>query len=156
MFVTDINGNPLSTVDMDTLLAFLETYRPQNWLVNIVAPSYTTIYVSVLVKALPSADPSALATSVQAALMTWLNPQSWGNTQQTENVGAGAWLNSGDGFSTVRYKEAIAVATVSGVAYVDTLTLGTSPSPGGTADITMAGPAPLAESTSSTILVTVE
>jgi hypothetical protein len=155
-FVTDINGNPLSTQDMDTLLAFAETYRPQNWLIDITAPSYTQIYVTVLVKALPSADPTALEESVQAALLTWLNPQTWGNTQQTENTGPGSWLNSGDGFNIVRYKEAIAESTIPGVAYVDTLFLGTSPSPAGTVDITMAGPAPLPTSTTGTISVTVE
>jgi hypothetical protein len=151
-FITDDNGDALTPADMDAELAWLETYRPQNYLLSVTGPSYTTIYVTCLVKVLPNYDPSSIEANAQTALLNWLSSAYWGNPSNQSNV----WLNSGDGFNIVRYKEAIAVATVPGVAYVDTLTLGTSPSPGGTSDITMAGPAPLPLSTDSTILVTTE
>jgi hypothetical protein len=151
-FVADANGDALTAADMDAELAWLETYRPQNYELNVTAPSYTTIYVTCLVKVLPNYDASSVQSSVQAALMNWLSSAVWGNPNAQANV----WLNSGNGFNIVRYKEAIAVATVPGVAYVDTLTLGTAPSPGGTSDITMPGPAPLPLSTESTIVVTTE
>lgn len=153
-FVTDINGNALSATDMDTLLAFVETYRPQNWLVNINGPSYNTIYVSTSIHVLPNADPTSVATNVQNAILTYLSPATWGNPNSGSN-GSTNWFNSSQGFGVVRYLKLVGVAeAVVGVDYCASLTLGTSPSPGGTSDIVLVGPAPLPMSASGDIIVT--
>jgi hypothetical protein len=152
IFVTDANGNPLSPTNMDQLEAWVERYRPLNYVVSVTAPSYTQIYVTVLVKVLPNYDPTSVGVNVQTALTGWLSAANWGNPLSQ----SGVWLNSGQGYNVIRFKEAIAVATVPGVAYVDTLTLGTAPSPSGTSDILLPGPAPLPTSTPSTVLVTTE
>lgn len=143
VFVTDANGDALSDADMDALETWLETYRPQNWLVNVEAPTYTEIYVSPTIHVLPSADPTSVVANVQAAVVLALSPQTWGNTLATQ-TGAGSWLNSTQGFNIVRQYSLIGVVeSVPGVAYCTVLDLGTSPSPGGTSNITLSGPAPL-------------
>jgi hypothetical protein len=153
--VTDVAGNALSAASMDALLAWLETFRPQNWLNNLVAPSSSTIYVTTQIHVLPGYNAGAVAGNVQSALLAYLNPAAWGNPQ-TSSTGSNAWLNSGQGFNLVRLNKLIGVVeNVPGVDYIPPgrITLGLSASPSGTADLTLSGPFPLPSSTSGTIAV---
>jgi hypothetical protein len=152
-FVTDSAGNALSAANMDALLAWLGGFRPQNWLVNLTAPSYATVYVSALVKVLPGYSAASVGSSVQGALLAWLSQATWGQLPQQPQ----SWLNASQGAGLVRYKKAIEIAgSVPGVDYVDTLTLGFSASPSGTADLTMPGPAPLPVTDATKIIITTE
>ena len=137
---------------MDALLSWLETYRPTNWLVNVVAATYSPVYVTTLVAVLPTYDQTAVGTNVQAALLNWLNQETYGNPGGATS-GATAWLTAQQGWGLIRFKQAIQIAgSVPGVAYVDTLTLGLSPSPAGTSDVVInGGPFPLPTSTAGTI-----
>lgn len=153
-FVTDVNGNALTAASMDALGAWLAGFRPQNWLVALTAPSYNTVYITCAVHALASYSATAVAANVQAALLSWLSPATWGNPG-TSSTGATAWLNSGSGYNIVRYLKAVGVAeNVPGCDYVSSLTLAFTATPTTTTDLTMIGPAPLPLSTTSTIIVT--
>ena len=143
--VADDNGNPLTAVEMDTELAFLETYRPTGYLLSVIGGNYTPIYATVVLSVLPGYVPSVVAAASQSALMSWLSPLGWGNFAYT----TGNWVNQ----NKVFYNRAIAVATVSGVNEVVSLAIGTTASPSGTSDLTLLGPAPLPTSTVESILV---
>jgi hypothetical protein len=112
--------------------------------------------VTVEIHCLPEYAKEAVAANAQAAILAYLNPQSWGNPS-AQTTGVNSWLNSTAGFNIVRFNKLVGlVESVPGVDYVPTgqLKLGTAPSPAGTVDVTMTGPAPLPESEPSTILVT--
>ena len=151
-FVTDVLGDALTPAAMDAQAAFLQAYQPQNWLTFVTAPTYTEIYVSVAVKMLPGQTAAAVQAAVQAAVLAWLLPATWGNLQVASD--SNVWTVT----PVVRYKKAIEVAGSGflGVDYVDTLTLGTSPSPVGTSDVNLGGPCGLPLASISTIVVTVE
>lgn len=153
-FVTDSNGNELSATQMDALATWLAGYRPQNWITNVVGPSYTLVYVSCQIHCLPGYSSSSVAANVQAALLAYINPANWGNA--SAQTGVNTWLNSTSGFATVRYNKILGIIeNVPGVDYVPPgstgLTIGTSPSPTGTSDITLTGPAPLPQSSTTSI-----
>jgi hypothetical protein len=155
-FVTDANGLALSAANMDALLTWLQGFRPQNWLVNLTAPSYSTIYVTFEVHVLAAYSPAAVLANCIAAVESYLSPASWGNPG-TSSTGSTAWLNSGSGFNIVRYNKLLGIIeSVPGVDYVPPgsagLAIGFTASPSGTSDLTMPGPAPLPLSSGTTIL----
>ena len=155
-FVTDDLGNPLSAADMDALQAWLQGYREAAFLAFVQGPSTTVIYVSAEIAVLPNYDTSNTITQVQSALLAWLNPASWGNPSGAA-TGSVSWLNSQQGFSVVRFNSVIGVIeSVPGVQYAvnGQVFLGTTASPVTTADLTLSGPAPLASSTSESIVIT--
>jgi hypothetical protein len=156
-FVTDSSGNALTTASMDTEQTWLGTKRKVNDLPFVQPPSYNTIYVTAEVHVLPGYTPATVVANAQAAVLAYLNPAAWGNPG-AGTTGASSWLNSGAGFNVVRYNDITAALKVQGVQYVPPgsagCAIGTTPSPSGTTDITMTGPAPLPRSTSMTILVT--
>lgn len=166
VFVTDAEGNALggsSTTGTAgasalALQAWLESFREVNYIVNVLSPTYSTIYVTGQVKVLPGYDPGMTIANVQAALLAFLNPATWGIPPNSRGVNA-QWLNSTDGFATVRYNALIGVMeSVAGAQYVPSgssgLAIGLSASPTGVVDIALPGPAPLVTATSATILVT--
>lgn len=156
-FVTDGLGNALSSQAMSAIQTWLAGFREINFNVSVLAPSYTTIYVTCAVHALPGYDTTALASAVQAAILNYLSPAQWGNPlfQTTPSGAAVSWLSSAQGFATVRYLKLVGlVENVLGVDYVSTLTLGFSASPVGTSDLTLLGPAPLPQSTAAGVIVT--
>lgn len=153
-FVTDANGLALTNAQMDSLQAFLASEREITFLAFVEPPSYTTIYVTAVIHALASFVPSVVATAVQTALLAALSPATWGNPLSA-STGSNAWQNSGTGFNVVRENVLIGLAQgVPGVQYVSSLKLGIAPSPAGTVDVTLVGPAPLPLSDNTTILVT--
>jgi Baseplate J-like protein len=152
-FVTDSAGVALSSPAMADIATWLAGFREVNFLVYVVAPSYTTIYVTFTIKVLPGFDSTATVSAAESAVLDYLNPATWGSASASN--GGNQWLNSGDGFNVVRYNKLLGVIeAVPGVDYVPSgssgLALGTSASPSGTADITLLGPAPLPQSDLST------
>jgi hypothetical protein len=154
-FVTDVNGNALSAANMDALETWLQSYREVSFDPFVEPPSYSTIYVSCEIAVLPGYDPSSAAAGAQAAIIAYLSPATWGNPGAV-STGQSTWLNSGDGFNVVRVNSLIGrVENVPAVAYVPNggLQLGFTASPTGTVDLVMPGPAPLPQSSASTVLV---
>lgn len=142
-FVTDASGQAFTAAELDTLQAYLQGKQAQNWLTYVVSPSYTTIYVTGQVHPLPGYDPDSVAASAAQAAANYLNPATWGAATFTQTSG---WLNSVDGFNVVRFYKLLGVIeATTGVDYVPTggLAIGTSPSPAGTSDLILLGPAPL-------------
>lgn len=155
-FCTDDSGLALSAVSMDMLSTWLQGFRELNFLAFVEAPTYSLVYVTAQVAILPGYIAASVTADVQAALMSWLNPQVWGQPSINRGV-TGTWLNSSSGYATVRFNSAIAICEgVPGVAYVvnGALTLGLSPSPAGVADVQLGGPAPLPMSSTASVVVT--
>ena len=150
VFVTDPAGNALSGPAMTAIQTWLRGYRELNFLVYVQPPSYTQIYVTYQIHPLPGFDAGALVAAVNQQLLTYLSPGSWGNPAVQSG---GLWLNSGSGFNIVRFNKILGIIEgVRGVDYVPVggLQIGTGPSPSGTSDIVMGGPAPLPLSDVST------
>jgi len=148
-FVTDPEGNALSSPAMTAINTWLDGFREANFLTYVIAPTYSTIYVTFEIKVLPGFDETATLAAAEQAVLTYLNPQTWGGAAPSN--GGNQWLNSTDGFATVRYNKLIGVIeAVPGVDYVPAgssgLALGFTASPSGTSDLTLPGPAPLPQS----------
>lgn len=152
-FVTDPTGVALSSPTMTAIANWLASYREVNFLSYVVAPTYTTVYVTFKVKVLPGYDSAATVAAAQSAVLAYLNPQTWGGASASN--GGNQWLNSAQGFNVVRYNKLLGIIEqVPGVDYVPSgstgLAIGTAPSPSGTADLTLSGPAPLPQSDTTT------
>lgn len=155
-FCTDDSGLALSAVSMDTLSTWLQGFRELNFLAFVEAPTYSLVYVTAQVAILPGFIATNVVSDVQSALMAWLNPQTWGQPSINRGV-TGTWLSSSSGYATVRFNSVIGIIEgVPGVQYAINggVTLGLSPSPAGVSDLALGGPAPLATSSSASIVVT--
>ena len=148
VFVAAADGTALNSDTLTAVDAWLQTFREVNFLIYVEQPTYTTVYVTFQIVCYPNADPAGTVAAAQAALLSYLSPSGWG-ASGTAGTTAGQWVND----STVRYLKLVGIVeNVPGVNYVSSLTLGTSPSPVSSADLSIPGPAALVESTSSTIL----
>jgi hypothetical protein len=111
--VVDAEGNALTTTQQDAVADALEAQREVNFVVNVVAPTYTAVNVSAQVTAQPGQSLTAVTAACAAALTDLLSPANWGGP-------APAWTNT----STVRYLTVGAVlAAVPGVRFVSGLQL---------------------------------
>lgn len=136
--VIDDAGNPVSTTIKDDLQAALQAKREVNFVVYVIDPTYTSIDVTFTATAWPGYD---VATAQQQAIdgvTAYISPGTWGQPQGGETR---EWLSDDP---TVRYlKLAQAIEGVEGIRHVDTLTLCVTGGTMGTADVTLAGNAPL-------------
>jgi uncharacterized phage protein gp47/JayE len=143
--VMDENGQPCSASVKAAVDADLQARREVNFNVHVIDPTYTTVLVTTTVQALSGWDAPTLQTSIVTALQNYLSPVSWGQSDSDPQ----AWINT----PTVRYLEVSQVInSVPGVNYVVSLTIGAPTM--GTADLTMAGVAPLPEAGTMTVTVT--
>jgi hypothetical protein len=160
--VTDSNGNPLnydtmygvggSPTDIITtpstwgIAGWLESLREASFIVNVVGPNYTGIYVAVTVVAVPGWAASTVQANVQTALLGYLNPTSFALP-----VGASSgWANQ----TTIYFSQVLAVIqSALGVQYVPAgqLFVDINPNPTNATDLVLGGPFPLPISTTSTI-----
>lgn len=146
-FIAAADGTALNSDTLIAAQAWLLTYSPMNFLVYVLSPAYTTVYVTFAIKCYPSADPDATVAAAQAALMSYLNPAGFGQLGTT--LPQSGWIND----TVVRYNKLIGICeSVAGVDYVSSLTVGLTASPVGTVDVAVGGPVPLVQSTTSTIL----
>ena len=155
VFAVNAQGLALTSEARTKLKEWLQGYRELNFVIFVWDASRTKLYVTTQVHCLPGYSSEAVAANVKAALLSYINPASWGNPS-AQTTGVNSWLNSTAGFNVVRINKLINICeSVPGVDYVPVgqLKLGTAPSPAGTVDVTLAGPAPLPESESATILV---
>jgi uncharacterized phage protein gp47/JayE len=134
----DANGAGASTAVKNNIQSYLQANREVNFVVNVMNPNFTTINVVTTFHTLTGYDPTATASSVVAAIQGYLSPASWGEDPTVrESSVANTWIDT----PKVYYNEVIAlIANVVGVDRVVTLTLN-----GGTADITLTGPASLTQ-----------
>lgn len=131
MTVVPINtaNQPVSAGVSDAVLALLEETREVNFRFFAAAPTYTNLTITYTALADTGADPSAVATAIEAAVTEWL--LAWGKTPADDRE----WVNT----PTVRYLDLARVAgSAAGVAALTALTLN-----GGTGDVAMSGAAPL-------------
>jgi hypothetical protein len=157
-FITDPAGKPLSKPTMEAIQAWVRSFREVNFLAFIEPASYTQVYITAKVHILPGYAAEAVLANIKAALIAAINPQTWGNPTKA-TTGSNQWVNEKP--SKVRYNAIIGIIeAVPGVAYVfpgaEGLKIGSAPTPTETADITLAGPAPLPETTNATIFVSSE
>lgn len=157
-FVTDPEGQPVSKPHMEAIEAWLKTKREANFLTPVEEASYTTIYITFKIHVLAGFEAATVLANVKESLLAVINPKVWGNPTAS-TTGSQQWVNEKP--SRVRYNTVIGlIEEVPAVAYVYTgsegLKTGTAPTPTGTADITLEGPAPLPETTNLTVIGTVE
>jgi uncharacterized phage protein gp47/JayE len=142
----DANGAASSPTVKANIDAYLQANREVNFIVNVIDPKFTEIDVTTTVVATTGYTQDAVQASVEATIQQYLSPALWGQDPTIVQSGAGqTWIES----DTVYYNEVItAISNVVGVDRVVALTLN-----GGTADVSLAGPAALPQV--GTIAVTV-
>jgi hypothetical protein len=158
VFVTDKEGNALSTPAKEALKAYLEDFRELNFAVFVQSANYNEVRVKATVKVLPGFVASSVVANAKAAIERYLSPATWGNPEG-QTTGTNSWLNATQGYNRVRYNQIIGVLeAVQGVAYVPSgsagLAIGKEEAPGAkVADLTLSGPAPLPETKAANIEV---
>ncbi len=125
---------------------WLESFREINFIVNVINPTYTPIYVTVTVKATTGYDAASIQNNVQAALLGYLAPISWGLPTPSQ----AGWQNSTTIFQS---KLVSVIQNVLGVDHIQdgTLKFGTGAAPANTLDLSISGPIALPTSTILTI-----
>lgn len=119
------------------IAAALNAVREINFLVNVMAPTYTEVSVSATVTAYPTWKPSDVKANVEAALASYLHPARWGQPQFGEDR---RWVL--DGWEKVRFSELMTVINnVEGVNYIvdDEITINGNVN----TSLVLDGPAPL-------------
>lgn len=137
--VCDSSGEPCSPTIKADADALLQAAREVNFLTFVLDPTYTTVDVSFEVKSYPGYDPNDVAARTIAQLETYLSPASWG-VPPYGDTSARSWINA----TSVRYLElAEQINRVDGVHYIVTLQLRAAGGMFGTADVALAGVAPM-------------
>lgn len=141
--VVSQTGTALTTGTKQAVDDYLEARREVNFVINIIDPIYTAVAVAVTVKRLATFEAATLKAAVEAAVLAYLAPGSWGGG----DLDPPEWRASAN---IVRYLEmASLIDGVPGVDYIASLTIN-----GGTSDVALAGAAPL-PSVASTAAATV-
>jgi hypothetical protein len=132
---------------MTAVASYLAGFREANFIIDVVAPNYSTVYVAVTVSALPGYTTATVQANVQAALLAYLSPANFGLPQGAIQ----GWQNT----QTVYLSQLNAVIqSTLGVAYVHsgTLAVGLAASPTNTtADVVLPGAFPLPTASTTSI-----
>lgn len=141
----DVDGEPLPSGTRAEAAALLDAEREANFVVHVIAPTYTTINASATITLWPGWDSTDVHDRAVAAVQAWLNPASWG---QPPNVVSAEWHDE----PTVLRSELSAVLnSVEGVRHVTLPKLGTG-SPADS-DVSLTGPGALTRAGTATITV---
>lgn len=137
--VADTLGNALNADTLVAVQTWLQTLREANFIINVVSPSYSPIYVTCSIVRDTTYTVTAVQQSVQNALINLLSPFGWG-LPTNSIIG---WQNQ-----TTVYESLIesTIQSAGGVDHIVTGTLGTglNPNPGpGAVDLVLPGPFPL-------------
>jgi hypothetical protein len=113
--ITDINGFALNDDTIAAVQAFLESAREVNFIVNVVSPTYSPVYVIASVQRQPSFPVSVVQAGISQALQALLSPANWGFGQTA------TWSNT-----TTVYQSVVeaAIQNTPGVQNIVTGTLG--------------------------------
>lgn len=132
VIVAGADGEPVGPLVLAEVDALLEAEREVNFLVFVGDPTYTDVDVAFIVKPYPDYDAADVVARTIEAVELYLSPATFGSVPYGE---APRWLAD----TKVRYLEVAEVVNgVEGVWFIDTLSV-----EGGTADVTLAGVAPL-------------
>jgi hypothetical protein len=143
VFVAAADGTALNADTLAAAQAWLETFREVNFVISVLAPAYTTVFVNFQIKCLPDADPVGTVAAAQTALLSYLSPTGFGVVGNTS-----IWVND----PVVRYNKLVGIIeNVTGVDYVTTLVIGTSAGNVQAVDVPIFGPAALVQSDVTTI-----
>lgn len=118
----DNQGEPVATGTKNEIKAYLEALREVNFVVNVADPTYATISVTTQIHVLSGFTAASVATAVQSAISTYLNPSNWGQPVSGSDRSGSEheWINQ----TTVRkFELAQVINSVDGVDYIITLTL---------------------------------
>lgn len=128
------------------IAGWLQSLREINFIVNLISPTYSPIYVLVTVKSLPGWDAASVQQNVQSSLLSYLTPATWGLPRDNNY----AWDNSATIFQSTL---AASIQNTSGVDHIvsGTLAFDVTPFPSNTDDLTIAGPIALPVSSVATI-----
>lgn len=135
------------------LAVWLKGFREVNFVVNVIDPTYTPVYVTVSVHLFAGFDPTATQAAIQAAITSYLSPAVFNQTV----FGAGSSWTSG---TVIYYENLVALVKSAGGSAVDhvvagSLKLGLAATPTGVVDLVIPGPLALPTSSNSTVTVTV-
>jgi uncharacterized phage protein gp47/JayE len=120
--------------------ATLESMREVNWRISVIGPTYTEIMVDFKAVAWPDHDVGTVRDAAVAAITAYLSPANWGRASGGDASGDATWVLE----PVVRYLEVAQVLNdVPGVRYIEHLRIATGSGAWGTADVTLAGRAPL-------------
>lgn len=150
----DANGTALDATHKAAVLADLQARREVNFIISVIDPQISIIDVTWKVKALSGYDTVALLAAINAAIVAYLAPSTWGATGGDPT----AWTNQ----PTIRYLElAQVINNVAGVDYITTtggnmdLSFGVHGTTLTRVDLTLPGTAPLPTTVGGTITGTV-
>lgn len=130
------------------IAGWLQSLREINFIVNVINPIYSPIYVTVTVVAIAGYDATTVQLSVQSALLSYLSPPNWG-VPISSGFGY-QWVNA----TTINQSSLTSIVQAAlGVSYVvdGTLCFDVVPSPSNTTDLVI--PGPVALPTSSTVTI---
>jgi len=132
----DSAGNDVSATVKNNIKTYLQANREVNFVVNTMAPNFTTINITTSIHVQAGFDTPTTNANVTSALQSYFNPAVWGGDPSVQDqTGVTTWLDT----QTVYYNEVItSISNVLGVDRVTALTLN-----GGTANIALAAPASL-------------
>jgi hypothetical protein len=132
----DTKGAPVPAHVAGEVMALLESVRETNFVVTIGTPTYTAVNVAFTAVAETGADPATVQAAVNAAARGFIDP---GRFAAGEDPDLPVWRP----LTRISYLDlAHALRDVPGVASLTSLTIN-----GATADLTLAGRAPLPAST---------
>lgn len=132
VIVAGADGEPVSAPTLAAVDALLEAEREVNFLVFVGNPTYTDVDVDFTIKAYPDYDAADVVARTITAVENYLSPATFGQVPYGD---APEWLAD----TKIRYLEVAEVINrVEGVWYIGAVTV-----EGGTADVTLAGIAPL-------------
>lgn len=96
------------------IVAALDAVREVNFIVNVMAPTYTPMTVTATVKAYAGFNTAEVEANVEAAVAQYLDPARWGQPAHGEER---RWVK--DGWEKVRFPEIMTVINnVEGVNYI--------------------------------------
>ncbi|MBB3041031.1 baseplate J/gp47 family protein [Nocardioides soli] len=131
VFVIDNVGAPVSVGVKADVQDALEAVREPGFVIYVEDPTYTAVDVVYDVVADAGADPGEVAAAIEAAVLAYLDPATWGTTVDDDTT----WQAAG----IVRlFDVAATIGRVPGVAAIVSVTLN-----GAAADAVLAGPAAL-------------
>lgn len=137
VFVVDAAGEPVSIGIKADVVDALEAVREPGFVIYVEDPTYTVVDVEYNVIADADADPGDVADAIEAAVLAYLSPATWGTTTDDDT----AWQTS----NVVRlFDVATTIGRVPGVAAIVSVELN-----GAAVDATLDGPAALPDAAST-------
>lgn len=144
--ITDASGNALNADTITAVQAYLASLREVNFVVNVLGPIYTSIWVTVTVGHVAGYSTAQVQGNVQASLLNLLTPANYGIPQGATS----GWTNQ----TTIYISQVeAAIQNTAGVSFVvaGTLKVGLAASPSNTSDLAIPGAFPMPVTTTTTI-----